>query len=190
MPRRRLVTTRQRTVLVDRQPDKISRWIAVAAIVATVVVGLGGSFTTWRAGIGAQRAASRDERVRTDLIELRAVLDSSLSHARILQSTIAFALTPWTKTGQLSRARSLPIARSFEVAQRDRDRLAIRLGTKSPLYRYYTDAVVRTYSAGQLMQTGDDSPEAPNEFSARYNAGNRALVRFRNAALRLAGSRL
>jgi hypothetical protein len=167
--------------------------LALAAIAVTGVVGVAGPLITWRAGIAGQQAASRDERSGADRTELRSVLDAALTDLDNLGTTVGREVVAWEAPG-ISRAtyeaRHLATDKAYAQFGIDLDRLAIRLGNGSALWRTYNSAGGQTFAGSLYMYGHRASQSTINRMVRLLNEGVAAERRFRDEALRVAATRL
>jgi hypothetical protein len=142
--------------------------------------------------VSGQHAASRDERIRADLAELRSVLDSALSDLDRLRTLMGPELVAWENRAPRAvyLARHLDVDKAYAVGQTDADRLAIRVGQRDRLWRTYVGALGDAFSASLFTYGHRFGGKNTQEYVRRANAGNASEVAFRAEALRVAGTRL
>jgi hypothetical protein len=178
----------------QRSPD---RRIALAAVIVTGIVGVTAPVIAWQAGASAQREALRGERQRTDLVELRAVLDEGLVALMSFQSSVLAASTTWWNVERVA-VNSTPLPRSslerpFEVLEAARggtERIRIRLGPRSKIALLHASTVGDFFAALQLMQLSPPDQAAKDTFFEHWNDGTDRLQELRLSMYEIAETRV
>jgi hypothetical protein len=193
---------------VAAHSEKASRREFITAVVAIVVGGLVGltgavvgcqsSRDSQRTARDAQREATRAQREQADLAELRSVLDNAAADLdNFMYATFTYVNDPEAKDNESGVYQPSTAAERRRIAAGRRSRaslvrLELRLGEKSPVVKFYSDASDRFVEAAEFVAVGPGSGENGwrQDADADMEAGQRRQARFVAAARELVGSHL
>ena len=158
------------------------RRITLAALVVSGVIGVASPLIAWRASLDSQRTAAEsaetlqrasaaEERARTDVAELRAILDRALVDLNNLQVQASRKNLRWrnpSNSDEVVDEAQAALTDAFFKARADDARLLIRVGTGT-LYDSYNDAIYIYGRVGKVTAE-NDSP------IARQSAGVKSQV--------------
>lgn len=172
-------------------PGPRARRLALAAIAATCVVGVTGPFITWQAASSGQETASKDQRIRDDLVELRNVLGTSLRDLDHLRTVMGPELVAWENRAprRIHMARHLSSDKAYAKAKADADRIAILVGQQHRLWRTYNRAVGESFGASLFTYRHKYARLNGIRYAQLSNKGNAAEIQFRGEALRVVGTK-
>ena len=217
------VFTEAQARITEAQARKRELRITTVAIVVTGLVSAAGVFVSWQSARDsqqtareAQREAARGERARTDLTELRTVLDGATADLqRAAEAAVALQDRPPRPSVHFFERQ--PVTRlisAVRTSDKTRARLVIRLGSKAAAVTHFDRAFEHLSSVPGLAfvaaqeirqarrriakQTVDQAINelangrypAQDKLADAVNAGSREQDLFIEEARKLVGSRL
>jgi hypothetical protein len=130
------------------------RIVPLAALAVSVAVGLGAPYISIQGAERSEREAFERERVRSDLVDLRAVSARAATSLVAADSAIteAFVRTgPGRRTPRAVGVLRGELAQDIRKMHRSRSELRIRLGARHPIVMAYFEAAEAAWSLNGIL---------------------------------------